>query len=67
MRSRDLQGILEQNANSRFYVGTSDFFHEIQEKLVPKTFPENGHVTWQSTQLYFLRIDGASADFSKVF
>jgi hypothetical protein len=24
--------------NSRFYVGTSDFFHEIQEKLVPKTF-----------------------------
>jgi hypothetical protein len=37
--------------NSRFYVGTSDFFHEIQEKLVPKTFSsrymvplDNGHV-----------------------
>jgi hypothetical protein len=32
------QRILEQNVNSRFYVGTSEFFHEIQEKLVPKTF-----------------------------
>jgi len=29
---------LSKNVNSRFYVGTSDFFHEIQEKLVPKTF-----------------------------
>ena len=38
LRSRDKQRILEQNVNSRFYVGTSDFFHEIQEKLVPKTF-----------------------------
>ena len=27
-----------KNANSRFYVGTSDFFSEIPEKLVPKTF-----------------------------
>jgi hypothetical protein len=36
--SRDRRGILEQNLNSRFYVGTSDFFPEIQEKLVPKTF-----------------------------
>ena len=33
-----------KNVNSRFYVGTSDFFHEIQEKLVPKTFPVS-HVT----------------------
>jgi hypothetical protein len=29
---------LSKNVNSRFYVGTSDFFPEIQEKLVPKTF-----------------------------
>ena len=38
------QRILEQNVNSRFYVGTSEFFHEIQEKLVPKTFL--AAVTW---------------------
>jgi hypothetical protein len=36
LRSRDKQGIHEQNVNSRFHVGTSDFFPEIQEKLVPK-------------------------------
>jgi hypothetical protein len=36
--SRDEQGIHEQHVNSRFYVGTSDFFPKIQEKLVPKTF-----------------------------
>jgi len=93
--------------NSRFYVGTSDFFPEIQEKLVPKTFSsrcmvplDNCHVTikeysseirkaaftleqvifsvkskknlfsqtaWQSIQLHVMRIDGAAADFSKVF
>ena len=33
---------LSKNVNSRFYVGTSDFFPEIQEKLVPKTFSESG-------------------------
>ena len=38
LMSRDQQGILEQNLNSRFYVGTSEFFREIPEKLVPKTF-----------------------------
>jgi hypothetical protein len=36
--SRDRRGILEQNTKSRTDVGTSDFFPEIQEKLVPKTF-----------------------------
>jgi hypothetical protein len=43
---------LSKNVNSRFYVGTSDFLPEIQEKLVPKIFLSrcmvplaNSHVT----------------------
>ncbi len=31
--------MLERITESRTDVGTSDFFHEIQEKLVQKTFP----------------------------
>jgi hypothetical protein len=71
-RSRDYQRILEQNVNSRFDVGTSDFFHEIQEKLVPKTFSsrcmvplDNGHVTIKeySSKNVNSRFDVGTSDF----
>jgi hypothetical protein len=46
-----------KNVNSRFYVGTSDFSPEIQEKLVPKTFSSRCMVPLHNVTEYTVTSD----------